>query len=188
MASRASGLGKTEALLGEPSPDAHINGMWSEVSPWPLIAVHAVLMPDGRVASWGTNEVGKQTAYFIFDIWDPASGPAAGHMTLPNATLTDIFCGSQLVLPDGGRVFVAGGDNWTGTGTTNTGNNNSNLLDYTANTLMRGNNEPRRWYSSSTALINGEIYIQGGTGGPIDRRFAPRWDVSSADRRQYRRL
>ncbi len=28
-----------------------------------------------------------------------------------------------------GQVFIAGGDNWTGTGTTNTGNNNSNLFD-----------------------------------------------------------
>lgn len=166
MAKRTGGLGPTTALLTEPPADAYINGMWSEVSPWPLIAVHAVLMPDGRVASWGTNSVGQQTAYFIFDIWDPAAGPAAGHMTLPNSTLTDIFCGSQLILPNGGAVLVAGGDNWTGTGTTNTGNNNSNLLDYTSNTLTRGNNMNRaRWYSSSTALINGEVYIQGGTGG-----------------------
>ena len=63
-------------------------------------------------------------------------------------------------------MFVAGGDNWTGTATTNTGNNNSNLFNYGANTLARGNNMNRaRWYSSSTALINGEVYIQGGTGG-----------------------
>lgn len=164
LAKRASG--GTAALLSDPPADAHINGIWSDVHPWPLIAVHAVLMPDGRVASWGTNEVGKQTAFHIFDLWDPAAGLAAGHMTLPNATLTDIFCSSQLVLPNGGGVFVAGGDNWTGTGTTNTGNNNSNILDYSSNSLARGNNMNRaRWYSSSTALINGEIYIQGGTGG-----------------------
>lgn len=165
-AKRANGLVKSDALAGDPPADAHLRGMWSEVAPWPLIAVHAVLMPDGRIASWGTNEVGKQTAFHIFDVWDPADGLSAGHMTLPNGTLTDIFCGSQLVLPTGGGVFVAGGDNWTGTGTTNTGNNNSNLLSYSANTLTRGNNMNRaRWYSSSTALINGEIYIQGGTGG-----------------------
>ena len=36
-------------------------------------------------------------------------------------------------------MFVAGGDNWTGTATTNTGNNNSNLFNYGANTLARGN-------------------------------------------------
>ena len=62
--------------------------------------------------------------------------------------------------------MIAGGDNWTGTGTTNTGNNNSNLFDYGNNTLTRYNNMNRaRWYSSSTTLLNGETYIQGGSCG-----------------------
>ena len=51
-------------------------------------------------------------------------------MTLDNMTLTDIFCSSQVILPQSGEIFIAGGDNWTGTGTTNTGNNNSNIFDY----------------------------------------------------------
>ena len=89
-----------------------------------------------------------------------------GHLTLDNVTATDIFCGSQLVLPQGGQVFLAGGDNWTGTGTTNTGNNNSNMLHLSSNVLSRGNNINRaRWYSSSTVLLNGEVMIQGGSGG-----------------------
>src|SRR5207342_1192703 len=68
-----------------------------------------------------------------------------------------------------GSVFVAGGDNWTGTATTNTGNNNSNVFKPSDNTLSRGSNMNRaRWYSSSTTLTNGETYIQGGNGG-IDR-------------------
>ena len=34
------------------------------------------------------------------------------------------------------------------------------------NSLSRGNNLNRsRWYSSSTVMLNGEIYIQGGSGG-----------------------
>ena len=69
-------------------------------------------------------------------------------------------------MPQGGQVFIAGGDNWTGTGTTNTGNNNSNTFNYNSNTLDHQNNMNRpRWYSSSIALLNGEIYIQGGSGG-----------------------
>ena len=146
--------------------DAYLKGAWSAVGTWPLIAIHMVLMPDGRVLSYGTDGTGKQTGFFIYDVWDSAVGLGGGHLTLPNGTGTDIFCSSQLVLPQGGSVFVAGGDNWTGTGTTNTGNNNSNLFDYNANTLARGNNMNRaRWYSSSTTLLNGEVYIQGGTGG-----------------------
>ncbi|HUL64766.1 MAG TPA: PA14 domain-containing protein [Burkholderiaceae bacterium] len=147
--------------------DANQKGMWSPVYSWPVIAVHAVLMPDGRVLTYGTDATGKQTAYFIYDVWDPSAGPSGGHMTLPNATATDIFCSSQVVLPQSGAgVFIAGGDNWTGTSTTNTGNNNSNVFSYSANTLTRGNNMNRaRWYSSSTVLISGEVYTQGGSGG-----------------------
>ena len=146
--------------------DAHQRGMWSPVKPWPLIPVHAVLMPDGRVMSYGTDGSGRQTGYFLFDVWDPAGGLDGGHLTLPNGTGTDIFCGSQVVLPGGDAVFLAGGDNWTGTATTNTGNNNSNLFSPATNTLARGNNMNRaRWYSSSTTLLNGDVYIQGGSGG-----------------------
>src|SRR5262245_27250326 len=77
-------------------------GAWSAVAPWPLIPVHTVLMPDGRVLTFGTNAVGKQTGYFIYDVWDPAGGLNGGHLTLPNSTGTDLFCSATLVLPQGG--------------------------------------------------------------------------------------
>jgi YVTN family beta-propeller protein len=147
-------------------PDAYLKGAWSAVGSWPLIPIHLVLMPDGRVLSYGTDGVGTQTGHSIYDVWDTALGLGGGHLTLPNGTGTDIFCSSQLILPQGGSVFVAGGDNWTGTATTNAGNNNSNLFNYNSNSLARGNNMTRaRWYSTSTTLLNGEVYIQGGTGG-----------------------
>src|SRR6476620_3895319 len=142
------------------------SGTFSPVISWPLIPLHMVLMPDGRVLSFGTKADGTQTGYFIYDVWDPAGGLNGGHLTLQNGTGTDIFCSSTLVLPQGGNVFIAGGDNWTGTATTNTGNNNSNLFNYTNDSLTRQNDMNRaRWYSSSTVLPSGEIYIQGGSGG-----------------------
>ncbi len=146
--------------------NAGTKGAWSALGSWPVISVHMVLTPDGRVLSYGSDGTGKQTGFFIYDVWDSALGLGGGHMTLPNGTGTDIFCGSQLVLPTSGSVFLAGGDNWTGTGTTNTANNNSNVFNPTGNTLTRGSNMNRaRWYSSSTTLINGETYIQGGSSG-----------------------
>jgi YVTN family beta-propeller protein len=156
------------ACLASPIPAAanSTSGAWSAVKPWPLIAVHAVLMPDGRVLTYGTKSDGTQKAAFIYDVWDPSAGLDAGHVTLPNTTGTDIFCSSQVNLPGGGQVFIAGGDNWTGTSTTNTANNNSNVFDYTIDTLTRQNNLKRaRWYSSSTVLLNGEVYVQGGKSG-----------------------
>ena len=161
-------LSFSAALLATTAPALANNtvGAWSTVHGWPLIAVHAVLMPDGRVLTYGTTAGGQQTAYFIYDVWDPTEGLDAGHLTLPNATETDIFCSSQVVLPQGNLVFIAGGDNWTGTATTNTGNNNSNTFNYNTDQLTRTANMNRaRWYSSSIALPSGEIYIQGGAGG-----------------------
>ena len=143
--------------------DAPTKGMFGPVQDWPLIPLHVVLTPDGRVMSYGTKSDGTQTAFFIYNVWDPSDG---SHLTLANGTATDIFCSSQLVLPGGGAVVINGGDNWTGTGTTNTGNNNSNLFDVASGSLTRGNNMNRaRWYSSSLTLLNGEMYVQGGSSG-----------------------
>ena len=146
--------------------DANVKGMWSPVYDWPVIAVHSVLLPDGRVMTYGSDTTGLQTGHANYDVWDSTGAPNAGHLTLPNATGTDIFCSSQLVLPQSGNLFIAGGDVFTNGATTNSPNNNSNLFDTTSNALTRGPNMLRaRWYSSSTTLINGETYLQGGSGG-----------------------
>ena len=146
--------------------DANVKGMWSPVYPWPLISVHSVLLPDGRVMTYGSDLTGLQTGHANYDVWDSSGAPNAGHQTLANTTGTDIFCSSQVVLPQTGNLFIAGGDVWNGTRTTNGPNNNSNLYDSASMSLTRGPNMQRaRWYSSSTTLINGETYIQGGSGG-----------------------
>jgi YVTN family beta-propeller protein len=158
----------TLALLASPLVRANnVVGAWDPtLYNWPLIPIHAVLTPDMRIMTYGTDGIARQTGFFIYDLWDINAGLNGGHLTLNNATNTDIFCGSQVVLPQGGQVFLAGGDNWTGTSTTNTGNNNSNILTLSSNVLARGNNMNRvRWYSGSTVLLNGDVYIQGGSSG-----------------------
>ncbi|MEO8223704.1 MAG: galactose oxidase-like domain-containing protein [Gammaproteobacteria bacterium] len=155
-------------MLGTAGPARadNVNGTWSAVTPWPLIPIHAVLLPDKRVLSYGSTASGVQSGSFIYDVWDPASGLSGGHLTLPNLTSTDIFCSSQLVLPTGNNVFIAGGDVYNGSQVQNSANPNTNLFDYLANTLTRQTNMNRgRWYSTSTALLNGEVYVQGGTSG-----------------------
>ena len=172
------------AAVGATRAD-NVVGAWDSpaANNWPLISVHAALTPDGRVLTYGTwsvingnNNPAQQTGFFKYDIWNPAAGLSGGHLTLDSARESDIFCSSQVILPDSGSVFIAGGDNWTGTGTTNTGNNNSNIFRPSDNTLYREvitsgpppvykNMNRARWYSSSTVLANGEIYIQGGSGG-----------------------
>ena len=145
----------------------NVRGAWSPPFSWPLIAAHMILTPDGRILSYGTDGNGNQTGFFIYDVWDPAAGTTGGgHLTMPNISGTDIFCSSQVIMALSGDIFIAGGDNYVGGGTTNTGNNNSNVFNAATNSLARGNNLNRpRWYSTSTTLLNGEIYVQGGNGG-----------------------
>jgi len=149
---------------GTPIPaDANTKGLFGPLKTWPLIAVHGVMTSDGRILSYGTRESGQQTGFFVYDIWDPTDD---SHMTLANGTAVDIFCSSQILLPNGADIAISGGDNWTGTGTTNTGNNSATLFNVETGAMTRASNMNRqRWYSSSTMLLNGEVYVQGGSGG-----------------------
>jgi YVTN family beta-propeller protein len=175
-----AGRVKIQSFVPSAAPipaDANLTGMWSPPYPWPLISVHAVLIPDGRVMTYGSDLAGRQTGHANYDVWDSTGAPDAGHLTLPNTTGTDLFCSSQLVLPTlvnattpaTNSVFIAGGDIWNGSAATNLANNNSNLFDSASNTLARGldMNFPR-WYSSSITLVNGETFVQGGSGGAVN--------------------
>jgi hypothetical protein len=148
----------------------NVSGTWSPVFTWTLIPLHVVMTPDARILSYGTKADGTQTGLFIYDLWDTNAGPTGlGHVTLPNNTNTDIFCSSQLLLTDtanSGKVFLSGGDVYQNGATTNTANKNTNIYNPATIQLTRANdmNSPR-WYGSSTMLLNGEVYIQGGSSG-----------------------
>ncbi|HJR17704.1 MAG TPA: galactose oxidase-like domain-containing protein [Gemmatimonadales bacterium] len=146
------------------------SGLGQPLAQWPLIPIHAVLLGNGQLLTYGTGNPDsspprptQQTGYFIYDVWEPREN---SHFTLPNTTGTDIFCSAQIILPQSGNVLIAGGDNFINGQTTNTGNDNSNIFDPSNNTLNLSNHMNRpRWYGSTTTLPDGRIYIQGGTGG-----------------------
>ena len=140
-------------------------GVWSPPQPWPLIAIHAALLPDGRVMTYGTNADGQQTGRFIYDVWDARGELNAGHLTLPNTTTTDLFCNAQTMLPSG-DLFMAGGDNFVNGATNNLGNRDSAYFNPRNNTLSNGSSMNRpRWYATVTTMANADVYIQGGSGG-----------------------
>ncbi len=151
-----------DAVAGAPTSA----GAWGPVGAWPLIAAHAALDRDGRVVTYGTSAGGQQTGYFIYDVWTPNASAAAGHNTLPNKTGTDVFCGLQINRYDTGEMLMLGGDNWTGTKTTNTGNADIDSYDPATGELtkIKGMARPR-WYATATALGDGSILVQGGDGG-----------------------
>jgi hypothetical protein len=144
----------------------NVRGAWSPPFPWPLIAAHMILTPDGRILSYGTDGNGNQTGFFIYDLWDPLAGTTgAGHLTMPNISGTDIFCSSQIIMALNGDIFIAGGDNYVNGGTTNTATTTATSSTRHEFAGARQQPQPPRWYSSSTTLLNGEIYVQGGNGG-----------------------
>ena len=73
-------------------PKANVTGKFGPVVAWPIIPIHAVLLPGGRVMSYGTDSTGQQGAQLIYDVWTASLGTGANaHLTLTNTTATDIF-------------------------------------------------------------------------------------------------
>ena len=74
-------------------------GSWTEPADWPLVAVHASMLSNGKVAVWDAFDaaVGSER------IWDPETSSFA-----PTPSGFNLFCSGHVLLPDG-RLFVAGG-------------------------------------------------------------------------------
>lgn len=143
---------------------AAVKGAFGPVFKWPVIPIHLVLQPDGRVLGYGTDERGAQGAQLKYAVWDPAQGTSAASMTLlENATNTDIFCGGQIVIPSTGETLIAGGD-MTVNGIRNYAQNETNFFDYRQNAMIKSNQPMsfKRWYPTVLTLANGEQIILGG--------------------------
>lgn len=144
-------------------------GAWGPQVKWPFIPIHAIVLPDGRVMTYGSQSNGEQGSKFQYDVWDPAAGTdEMAHLTLPNTTQVDIFCSAQVVLPGSGELFIAGGDVFSDRRgrSTNQPNNDTTLFRPASNSIEKSNPLLRpRWYASTTVLPNGEVFIQGGKGG-----------------------
>ena len=139
-------------------------GSWSAVMPWPLIGLHAALLPDGRVLTFGTDETGEQGAYKFYDIWDPKTGV---HLTETKATTTDEFCSAEMLDPITDNVIITGGDARP-LGRVNKGVADVNTFDYRSGTLTTsatGDLNFPRWYGSLISLGGGRFLEIGGENG-----------------------
>ena len=143
--------------------DAWTNGVFGTPVTWPIIALHAVLLPDGRVMNYGTGEQGEQGAQFVYDVWNPALGTGIeAHTVLPNTTSTDIFCSGQSVIAASGEVIITGGDLTIG-GNRNFSNQQTTIFHPQTNEIRTA--EPMlyaRWYPTIVALPTGEMLVLGG--------------------------
>lgn len=152
-----------------------LGGSWSAVYDWPLVAVHAALLPNGRVLAWDATPDDADDDPHTTDnfttrvtLWDPILDT---HTATNNDTDTDLFCAGSAHLWDG-RILFAGGD--SGRAGANGPLSNSNIYNPVTNTWHRtANMNAPRWYSSVAALSNGEMLTMGGsyTPSPIAEVF-----------------
>lgn len=157
-----------DTTVADDRTDASQYGSWSEVVKWPVLAVHAALLPNGRVMAWDAtpddfDDDVQTTDNFTtrVTVWDPETGL---HFETPNDTNADLFCAGSAHTWDG-RVLFAGGD--SGREGRNGPLSNTSLYDPWTNTWSQTDSmSAPRWYSSVAALSNGELLTFGGTYSP----------------------
>jgi hypothetical protein len=135
-------------------------GSWTNPAPWPIVAIHTQLLPNGKVLSWEKEDslATPGTEPAPGTLWDPETG------TFTDATYTpiDLFCAGFSFLPDG-RLFITGGHFKDHIGLRNTTIYDYATNSYTAGPLMNLG----RWYPTNVTLPNGEVLI---ISGDYDRK------------------
>lgn len=145
-------------------PQAHVKGAFEAVHNWPIMPIAVMLLTDGRVFAYGTNQTGAQGAKMFYSIWNPTNGTGPNAFTtLPNTTQTDIFCAGQAFLPDG-RALIVGGDRTLPGAGRNYAASDVNVFNPTNNSLVRSNQNMnfRRWYATAVLMPNGTHVVMGG--------------------------
>ena len=150
--------------------NAALAGRWGGPFTWgiagtPALAIHANLLPDGRVFTWSRSDRSPV-------LWDPLTN---------NFTSTDrpadLFCSGHALLPDG-RLIVSGGHS----GVDNQGILSTQIFNYATSRWDLGQPNMRngRWYPSVLALTNGEMLtISGGDTAKALNRIPEVWTGSS---------
>ena len=141
---------------------AHTQGVFGAPVPWPIIAIHAVLLPDGRVLSYGTTTAGAQGG-FVIDVWTPKQGfdVNIAHMQLPTLAGNDIFCSAQSMIWSTGEVLIAGGD--VKKDIRNYSSNAVQTFKVKTNSLKTESEMTyERWYPTLVPLPNGNMVALGG--------------------------
>jgi len=143
-------------------PDAALKGQWSEVFDWPLVAIHAVLLPDGQPFTFGSGDFDVDGKQYFYSLWDPTTG---NHDVLPNTTDVNFFCSGPVLTASSGRVFMPGGDALDIEGYDN-GIVNTPVFhtqDRTLSYNQQFDMNIGRWYPSTIVLSNGSLHVMGGT-------------------------
>lgn len=145
-----------------------VAGQWEPVFDLKNVAIHAHLLPTGKVLYWGRrNEPGKQTSDSLNEhfcntfLWDPETnitGPTAQQPQLSSGEGVNLFCSGHSFLPDG-RLLVVGGHLFDSQGV-----NQACIYDpiadiWTAEPTMNNG----RWYPTALTLPDGGVLVISGS-------------------------
>jgi hypothetical protein len=137
-------------------------GEWAAPIAWPVVAIHAALLPNGNVLTWGRSD--REPV-----VWTPPATFGASGSFLSVRETADYFCGGQTFLPDG-RILVTGGHS----GTNSLGIRNSAIFNFATNTFTDGPlMENGRWYPTNTTLADGEVVTMSGGDTAQQRNLIP---------------
>jgi hypothetical protein len=135
--------------VSNPSP-AQV-GQWSAVMNWPMVAVHAEMLPTGDVLGWTDYTINGGA-----QIWRRATNT----FTDKDYSTTSLFCSGHAYMADG-RLLVVGGivglqDDH--------GPQNGTIFNPVTETWGQSSNMVTgRYYPTATTLPDGRILVQGGT-------------------------
>jgi hypothetical protein len=137
-------------------------GQWSAPIAWPALAIHASLLPTGKVLTWGQRNSQPE-------IWTPPATVGATGSFVSTPEPADLFCSGHTFLPDG-RILVAGGHS----GTVGLGIRNTTIFDVATGTFSSGPlMQNGRWYPTNTALASGEVLTMSGGDTAQQRNLIP---------------
>lgn len=136
-------------------------GQWSALQDWPVVAVHSLLLPTGKVLVFDAFAQSPNS----HRLWDPATG-----LFIPVPYDANLFCGGHTTLGDG-RVIIVGGHITPYVGTRDT-----TIFDPQSSAWSRGADMFRsRWYPTATSLPDGRVLSISGDqitrGAPINRPY-----------------
>jgi len=139
-------------------------GVWKDEFEMKGIPIHSMLLTDGQILSYGTDNNGRQGAEVYYQVWNWNKGIHGDvHQLRKKENKADMFCSTLNIDPSNGNVIIMGGD----VRKPKSGFGINAVLEYNVKTeAMRshpkGDMHYERWYATSINLPNGEIFVIGG--------------------------
>ncbi len=136
-------------------------GRWSAVEQWPLVNMHASMLPDGRIFMWDRENDYTRS----FHVFNPLTNSFSALPPIGES----VFCAGIDLMPNG-QVLMNGGH----LSTDKYGIVDSYLYNPATNLVTQsGSMAEERWYPTTITLADGRILTLGGSRTPSANALYP---------------